>query len=505
MAMRALYIGISGMQAQQNSLSTIANNIANDQTVGYKMQEAVFEELFYQQYRSPVAPNEKYAGNNPMDVGNGVKIGAINTVHSQGNVTYTGNATDMAIQGDGFFVLGDQTGANRLYTRSGNFITSKNNELISKSGQYVMGWNVDPLTNKINTSSVLKPVTIDLGSISKPYESSQMSLVGNLDIDAQVGDVYGLQVPSWDRLGTRHEINFDFIKTSGNTYNYVAVPVDQFRPSASVANAVMITSDALVTHPQFMRGDYQIQTAPGAGGTVDITLVDPLGANVLTQNISDVNQNVNLVDGTGNQWFTVEYVSGGTPSTATFTVGETGQMTFNSNGQVTAVTGNGPSSEPEIVYTPAATGLPVSIDVDLKRFSGLSADTSVKMEQTDGSGAATLINYTITDGGNIDGYYSDGMVKQIARVAMATFSNPSGLSRVGQGNFLPTPNSGVADIGLPNSGSRGQIKAQATETSNVDLAKQFTDMLTSQKSFQANTKVIRTTDTILTSLIQLIN
>lgn len=504
MSMRSMFVGISGMQAQQKNLSTIANNIANDQTVGYKMQEAVFEELFYQQYRSPVAPSEKYAGNNPMDIGNGVKVGTINTIHQQGNITYTGNKTDMAVQGDGFFVLGDAHAENRLYTRAGNFITSKNNELITKSGQYVLGWNVNQLTNKINTSAVLEPIKVDLGSISNPIESTQMMLKGNLDIEAENGEVFGVQTPTWDRLGTRHEINFDFVKTAGNEFTYVATPVSQFRPSGSISSAILNPDENVVTSPQFMRGGYQIQSAPAGAGTVDISVVDPSGATVLTQNVSDSNQTVQLEDAAGNNWFTVKYESGSTPSSATFNVGETGTISFNPIGQVTNITGSSPTGQPQITYTPLTTGQPVNVDLDMLNFTGLAADSAVKMEYTDGQGAATLINYTITDGGIIDGYYDDGTVKQVARVAMSDFSNPSGLSRVGNGNFLPTPNSGVAQIGLPDTGSRGQIKAQATETSNVDLAKQFTSMLTSQKSFQANTKIIRTTDEIYTSLIQLV-
>jgi flagellar hook protein FlgE len=410
----------------------------------------------------------------------------------------------MAIQGDGFFALGDANGSNRVYTRAGDFITSLNNELTSKSGQYVLGWNIDNMTGNINTSTVLEPVKIDLGSISQPKESTDMAIKGNLNADANIGDVIGFQAPSWDRLGTRHDINFDFIKTSGNTYKYVATPVDQFKASGSITDAVFLPSSGVVTNPQFMKGDYQINTVASATpGSVDITVTDPSGNPVLTQTITDVNQTVKLNDGTNN-WFTIDYASGNVPSSATFSVGETGDMTFNSIGQMTSITGSSPSGTPLITYTPASTGNAVNIDVDMGEITGLSADSAVEMTNTNGSGASTLINFTITDGGIVDGYYSDGTVKQIAQVAMASFSNSSGLSRTGQGNFLPTPNSGVANIGIPNTGSRGQIKAQATESSNVDLAKQFTDMLTVQKSFQANTKVISTTDQVLNDVIQLI-
>lgn len=506
--LRSMFIGISGMQANQQALSTISNNIANGQTVGYKMQEAVFEELFYQQYRSPVAPNDQNAGNNPMDVGNGVKVGTINTLHTQGNVTYTGNKTDMAIEGDGFFVLGDGRGDNRVYTRAGNFITSKNNELITKSGQYVLGWNLDPMTGRINTSASLEPIQVDLGNISQPIESTELGLKGNLDIESETGAIYGMQVPSYDRLGGRHDINFDFVKTGGNTFSYVATPIDQFRESESVSRAMMTTNENLM--PLLQKGDYEIVTQPAVSGalnSIDISVVDPSGTTVFTQaDIADVSQTLKLTDpGTGTDWFTIDLEGGGTlPNTATFTVGEVGALTFNATGQLTNVTGSGAGGNPLVTYTPDETGQPVNIDVNMQLLKSLATDSSVSMTDTDGFGAARLINYTITDGGIIDGYYDDGSVKKIAQVAMASFSNSAGLSRIGQGNFLPTPNSGVADVGIPSTGSRGQIKAQATETSNVDLAKQFTDLISTQKAYQGNTKVIQVSNEVLTSVIGLI-
>ena len=499
--LRAMYNGVSGMAASQKALSTISNDIANAQTIGYKGQRTQFGEVFFQQLKSPSAPGPKFAGTNPMDIGNGVQVTAIENDFSNGSITFTGHKTDMAIQGDGFFITGDSSGRDRLYTKAGNFQLSKDNQLISKTGKYVLGWNMDPLTGAINTGATLEPIKLPIGEISQPEESTYMTLNGNLDVEAEQGTMYGIQAGSWDRLGVRHDINFNFVKTTGNTFRYAAVPDDQFKPSTSIQNAVLRNSEGVLNSLQ--KGDYVIQTAASATpGMVDITVTDPGGAVILTQTETDTDQTISLSDGT-DSWFTIDYKGGGSPSAATFTVGEVGDITFDSIGQIQNITGSGPSG-PLVTYVPTETGQPVNIEIDMSSFTGLAADSGVRVYATDGMPAATLTNFTIADGGMIDGYYSDGSIKTIAQVASATFSNEAGLTRVGDGAFLPTPNSGIADIGLPGTGSRGQVKAQALESANVDIAEEFTEMVSIQKMFQGNTKVIRISEEIMSEVINLI-
>jgi len=499
--LRSMFIAESGMTAGQLAMSGTANNIANAQTAGYKAQSSRYQELFYQQLKSPSAPGAKYAGTNPTDVGNGVKVGSFATDYSQGNIKATGNKTDMAIQGDGFFVLGDNKGGNNVYTRDGEFDISKDNEIITSTGKYVLGWNMDKLTGKINTSAGLSPVKISLGEIGKPVESTQATIKGNLNAESEVGDVYGFQMATYDRKGTRHDVDYNFIKTADNTYRYVAVPTDQFRSSASIENAVLEPSSENANSLQ--KGNYTFATAASATpGQVDITVTDPSGATVLTKTVSDVDQTVSLDDGTSS-WFTLQFKGGGAPSSASFTVGEAGDMTFDSLGQLQNVTGSGTGGAPQISYTPEGTGQQVDIAINVQDFTSLASDNGVSMTDTDGMTASKLTNFVVTDGGAVEGYYSDGSIKKIAQVAMATFSNQNGLSRVGNGEFLPTNNSGIADIGIPDTNSRGQIKAQSTEASNVDIASELVDMLTTQRFFTANTKMITSSDGILQDVLNL--
>jgi flagellar hook protein FlgE len=500
--LRGMGNAVTAMGASQQAFTTISNNLANAQTTAYKSQETEFEEVFYQQMKTPSAPGPKLAGTNPSDIGNGVRVAGNVTNFSQGSVTNTQNKTDLAIQGDGFFVLGDRQGQDRVYTRNGSFDISKDNELVTKSGSYVLGWNMDPLTGAINTGATIEAVKLPLGEVAKPVESTEVSLRGNLDISSEIGEQYGLQIPSWDRLGVRHDIDVTFIKTSGNTFRYLAVPSDQFKPSASIETAVLRPSGGIAS--SLIKGDYQLATAASATpGMVDITVTDPSGAIVLTQTITDASTTVTLSDGT-NPWFTIKYVSGNAPSTSTFTIGEAGNISFNSIGQISSITGSSASGAPLITYTPVETGQPVNVDVRMESFTGLAADSGIKLVSTDGMPAATLTNFSISDGGVIDGYYSDGSIKPIAQVAMATFSNPLGLTRKGQGSFAPTPSSGPVEIGISNTGSRGLIKAQALEGSNTDIASEFVNMVSIEKLFQSSAKIIKTAEEILTTVINLI-
>lgn len=499
---RALYNGTSGMSASQQALATISNNIANSQTTAFKAQQTQFEEVFYQQLKSPSAPGANMAGTNPSDVGNGVRVGSISSNFAQGSVTSTGGKTDVAIQGDGFFVVGGADGGQPKYTRAGNFELSKDSELVTKTGQYVLGWNMSDITGEISTGATLEPIKLPIGNVGDPKESTKATLTGNLDRSVKVGDMYGLQVPSWDRLGGQHDIDFNFIKTGNDTFRYIAIPNDQFVPSAGIGKAIMRPSAEIA--PSVEKGEYTISTAPsGTAGMSDITVTSPSGAVLLTKSVSDVDQTVTLDDGT-NPWFTVEFKGGAGTSSAKITVAETGEVQFDSVGGVIQTTGSGVGGKPLLSYTPKETGQTVNIDVTFEGLTGLSADNGVKLTSTDGYTSSTLVNYTITDGGALQGYYDDGTIRQIAQIATATFPNVSGLTREGSGLYVTTPNSGNADVGVPGTGSRSNVKSQSIESSNVDLAQEFVDMISVQKLFQANTKVITSAQEILNNVIQLI-
>jgi flagellar hook protein FlgE len=501
--LRSLNVGVTSMIASNDALTVVSNNIANTKTNGYKSRTANFEELFSQQVKAASGTRNGAAGSNPVEVGNGVKMGSISIDQTQGNVTYTGRATDMAMSGEGFFVVGDSTGKNSLFTRNGAFQLTDDYRLATSDGMYVLGWNVDKMTGEINTGASLGSIKLGINETSKPVQTTKIALQGNLDIAGDPGTVYGLQVPTYDLAGQRHDIDLNYVKTSGNTFRYVGSPADQFISSASVKDARLNVDTNVAA--QLVKGNYNIASATSATpGMVDITVTDPNGVTVLTKTINDVTQSVSLDDGLST-WFTIEYKSGGIPSSSSFQVAEVGDITIDTaTGQITGLTGSGAMGRPQFSYQSLTTMNPVIVDVSFDAIRSFASDSNLQVLSTDGSPASVLKSFSVGDGGIISGFYDDGSIKQIAKIAVGKFSNPSGLSHVGGGKFTASPNSGPAEIGEAGTGSRGQISAMSLESSNVDLATQFTDMMTTQKLFQAGTKIIRTGDDVLSSVLQLI-
>lgn len=487
-----------------DGLSVTGNNISNAKTTAYKSKQAQFEELFSQQYRSASAADGNYAGKNPIEVGNGSKMGSISVDLSQGNVFYTGRNTDVAINGSGYFIVGDKFGDNRLFTRAGNFELSDDYKLVTAGGQHVLGWQVNELTGNVDATARPEAVSIDLNQVKRGVETTTATLKGNLNATNNLGDIEGTTVATYDRLGVRHDIDMNYIKTgtSPNTYTYMASPGNDFVKSASIDRAVFQPSQGIASLVQ--KGNYTINTAPGAtAGTVDITVTDPSGTVVLTKNVNDVDQTLTLDDGT-NEWFTIDFKKSGAPSSAIFQVAEVGTIQFDSLGQISSMTGSGPSGSARLDFVPNTTGVPMQVALDMWSLTGVNADSDIKLTNTDGKSSAILKGYSIGDGGIVMGSFSDGTTAAIARIAVATFSNPNGLQAKGENLFEVSANSGDPDIGVSGQGDKGKISSLSLENSNVDLAKEFVELMLYQKGFTANTKTIRTADEVLNAVITLI-
>ena len=502
--MRSFYQSITGMKAMSDGLSVTGNNIANSRTNGFKSRRADFDDLFYQSFRSAASPNGQYAGQNPIEIGNGVKMKSIAVDLNQGSVMYTGRKTDLAVNGDGFFVVGDVNSNVKKYTRDGSFDLSADFKLATTAGDYVQGWNINRTTGKINTTGGVEPIRIDLNSVSNPIETTMARIQGNLNATEKVGKVVGTQIPTYDSLGTRIDIEMNFVKTGEmpNKFVYMATPTDNFISSPSIDDITFLPS--LGVAGSIQKGQYDISVAAGAvAGTVDITVTDPSGAVLLTKNIADTDQKVVLDDGT-NEWFAIEYKAGSVGTTASFEVAEVGTIEFNSTGKISTMTGSGVGGLPQLNFTSKATGALISVNVEIDELTGLATENSVQMTETDGFPAAILKNYDIGQGGIVNGYYSDGSVQQIAQLAVATFSNAAGLQAQGQNYFVESSNSGFANITTSGQGNAGQIIGQSLENSNVYIAKELTELMFYQKAYTANSKTIQVSNEVLNVAINLI-
>ncbi len=224
--MASFYIPLTGLNNDATALNTIANNLSNLNSTAYKDQTVNFSDFFYQQV------GETGSGN-PIQQGSGVQLANIASNFTQGNVNSTGTASNMAIDGNGFFVLG--TGGSDVYTRNGNFTVNASGALVSQDGLSVMGY---PATNGVvNTNAPLTALTIPVGQVQAPAATSTISMTANLNSSAAVGTVVPGQIQVYDSLGQSHTLTISYTKTGSNTWSYsMALPSGDQTGTGTTAN-----------------------------------------------------------------------------------------------------------------------------------------------------------------------------------------------------------------------------------------------------------------------------
>ncbi|HEX3031761.1 MAG TPA: flagellar hook-basal body complex protein [Bacillota bacterium] len=209
--MRSLFAGVAGLKNHQTRMDVIGNNIANVNTVGFKRGRVNFQEMLVQTLRGASSPQAGRGGVNAMQVGLGVSSGSIDTIQTQGNLQSTGKNTDMALQGDGYFIL--QDGSGQVFTRSGVFDLDKEGNLINSSnGMKVMGWMANPTTGIIDPNSALTTLNVPMGQSMEPKDTEQVTYANNLDASASPGATHVVAIDVFDSLGTAHKITTTFTK-----------------------------------------------------------------------------------------------------------------------------------------------------------------------------------------------------------------------------------------------------------------------------------------------------
>ncbi|MCE5314759.1 MAG: flagellar hook protein FlgE [Armatimonadota bacterium] len=420
---QAMFSGVSGMKAFKSALDVVGNNIANANTTAYKSQGVTFKEALSQTINSASAPSASRGGTNPSQIGLGVSIGSITTKSAQGSLTYTGNDTDMAIDGDGYFVLGGGEGIS--YTRDGGFALDSNYNLVSSSsGKYALGWQADATTGVLDTSSAItssSKIEIPVGKMSLAEATDTAELAGNLDASSATGDDYTVSFDIYDSLGTTHTLDVTFTKLA-----------------------------------------------------VDAAATPPIGPSTWRYDVMCDDVSTTVPVATGN----ITFSSTGYSNLASIPL----SLTFaTNNGSVT----------------------PLVASIDTSTLSQLDGDNTVALSSVDGMSYGTLESYTIDASGIITGTFTNGATRTIAQVAMASFDNPSGLTKEGSNLYSESPNSGRALISTAGSGSLGTITSGYLEASNVDLAAEFASMIVAQRGFQANSRIITISDQVLEELVNL--
>jgi flagellar hook protein FlgE len=241
--MRSMFSGISGLRSHQTMMDIVGNNISNVNTAGYKASVVTFQEALTQTLQGPGTATDTQGGSNPLQIGLGTRIASIDGVFTQGASQVTGRNTDLAIQGEGFFVL-DNAGS-RAYTRAGNFNFDSAGNLTAPGGARVMGWLADT-TGAVDYSRPLQPIQLPLTQVIDPIVTGTVSLGGNLPADAAVGEEVVTTISVYDSIGNAHELVVTFIKASANTWT-AAAEVNGSAATLSSTSVTFNTAGALTS------------------------------------------------------------------------------------------------------------------------------------------------------------------------------------------------------------------------------------------------------------------
>ena len=460
--MRSLYSGGSGVQNHQTRMDVIGNNISNVNTTGFKRGRVNFQDMISQQIAGAAKPTEELGGVNPKDVGLGMTIATIEQVFTQGNLQTTGVSTDVAIQGNGFFIL--KNGDESFYTRNGAFGIDKDGTLVNPSnGMRVQGWMANEINGEMIVTTAATPtdLIIPVGSKDPAKATENVKFACNLNKNtpeilegASAADIqkgtWNTEQEIFDSFGNKHLLSVSFRRVVGNPNQWEAtVNVD-------VNNA-----------------DYT-QTRIGLGTTDGV-------ANTFLVNFDNYGQLLSVTDSAGN--LTPE--SGEIVLQASYTVPE---ANTDENGNPYRQTFN----------------INLGTIGSMKNTITQSASISTtKAYSQDGYTLGYLDNFKIDSSGTITGVYSNGTNRVIGQIAMASFTNDRGLEKAGDSTYVESNNSGQAMIGESGVQGKGKLLSGALEMSNVDLSEQMTDMIVTQRGFQSNAKTIQTADTLLETVLGL--
>jgi flagellar hook protein FlgE len=329
--MASFSIPLTGLESDSTALNTIANDLSNMNTTAFKAQTTNFSDLFYQQIGNTGAGD-------PIQVGAGVQVAANSTAYTQGTINSTGNSTDVALNGNGFFVVGNGQGGYEL-TRAGDFSQDTNGYLLTSSGLNVMGY---PAVNGVvNPNAALTPVNIPVGQVQEPQATGTFGMTANLDAESTTGTQFPAPVTIYDSLGEAHVATVTYTQTAPNTWSYsVALPTADFASGVSTPVTGTLNFDSngnLTTITPTAGAPETVGTAAG-----DVSSI-PVSFTGLADGASNLNMQWNLLGPSGTA--TVSQVATGSAVSATtqsgYPSGQYQDFTIGSDGTVTVTYSNG--------------------------------------------------------------------------------------------------------------------------------------------------------------------
>lgn len=436
---------LSGLQAASMDLSVTSNNIANVATTGFKFSRTEFGDIY------AVTP----FGNSPTSVGNGVQIDRVSQQFSQGNLEFTDSSLDLAISGQGFFVVSQNlAGTDRAYSRAGEFRVNADGYIVNNNGRFLQAFPVDPVTGQVSSTSLNTTSSIQLPpSTGTPLATGEIEIGLNLNASANALDpatfdpsasntyTNSTSTTVYDSLGESHVMSYYFVKDLPGSATNAANDLNQWQAFTYLDGVpIDVTGGNAITHP------------------------DPTGAPNITQ--SSVQFNFNP-DGT---------LASTTPAVITNTA---------------------------VPLTNGASPLNLTHDFANNSTTQFSANFSVSTLNPTGFSTGRLTGIDISEEGLIRATYTNGISIPMGKIALADFPNSQGLVNVGSTSWDQTSESGDVTAGEAGTGRFGLIQSGALETSNVDLTQQLVNLITAQRNFQANARSIETSNTLTQTIIQI--
>lgn len=565
--MRSLYSGVAGLKTHQTRMDVIGNNIANVNTTAYKSSSMTFSELMSQTTQKASGANATtgVGGTNAKQIGLGVKAGAINTaITTQGSAQSTGNPFDIMITGDNFFVVSN--GSENFFTRDGSFyVDGAGNLAMTSTGYNVMGWGVDETTGNIKQDTVTALRIMSAANMTYPPEATtQANISGILDEnDKDVTSANGktVNLNFFDARGYSYTAKFTFKQSGGDKTNEYSMELNKILDSTGaeidisklefgnrsqqkmetkvtlntdaykwdgkvlktkdgttdVANLADIfnTDGSLITPADDAAAQKQqealdaIAKAYGYEGSTDEFL------NLYITSTVDKDKQLTIQDLLGNMMAgktTDVLPADGSAITMEGRYFEGTTVVFNKDtGKLESVGGSTTNLNVNAAFS-ALGGNFSDVTIDLSECTNYDNKGTSTIGATSGDldGLGTgrrlgdMIGVSIQKDGMIYASYDNGMTKLLGQIATAAFANASGLEKEGDNLYSATLNSGEFDgIGVDITAGGGYMSPGQLEMSNVDLSSEFTEMITTQRGFQANSRIITVSDTLLEELTNL--
>jgi flagellar hook protein FlgE len=505
--MASFFIPLTGLTSDSTALNTIANNLANMNTTAFKSQSVHFSDLFYQQIGST-------GSGDPIQRGSGARVAAIATDFTTGSPNSTGVPTDVALQGNGFFVIGDED--NQYLTRAGNFSIDSSGNLITSAGLSVMGYPA--LKGVVNTNAPLAPINIPEGQEQPPQATTSFGMVATLNSQSPIGATASGPVKVYDSLGHDYEATVTYTKTANNSWSYnVSMPDTLIANSANGTTTYNFGSSGgnlATVNP----GTNLTITGPTASGTGTITApaviagesvsgyATALQGALVAAGINGINVTANAgqlsISGAGLS------TSGSVIQDPVASANATGALAFDASGNLVSPATNVAGITFGGLSDGAAT---MQMTWNLFGSSGKgnisqveAENSSVSSTSQDGFAAGQYREFSIGSDGTVTATFSNGQKLNVGQIAMANVTNLQGLKAMGNGQYATTMASGTATIGVSGSAGLGTMVGGALEGSNVNISAEFSNLIIAQRAFEANSKAVTTFDTVTQETINMI-